>query len=52
MARMAESPQPAPTSLSFLAGGGEMGARMRAMDWSRTVLGWRSAKMRGPLTLG
>jgi len=36
---MAESPRPAPASLSFLAGGGEMGARMRAMDWSRTVLG-------------
>src|SRR5436305_13488232 len=24
---------------SFLAGGGEMGARMREMDWSRTSLG-------------
>ena len=26
-------------SLSFLAGGGEMGARMRALDWSKTSLG-------------
>src|SRR6476619_2722266 len=25
--------------LTFLAGGGEMGARMRAMDWSKTLLG-------------
>lgn len=25
--------------LSFLEGGGEMGARMRALDWSRTALG-------------
>ncbi|HUI14062.1 MAG TPA: ATP-binding protein [Xanthobacteraceae bacterium] len=25
--------------LSFLAGGGEMGAMMRAMDWSRTAIG-------------
>ncbi len=25
--------------LTFLAGGGEMGARMREMDWSRTALG-------------
>ncbi len=24
---------------SFLAGGGEMGARIRAMDWARTPLG-------------
>ena len=27
------------SNLSFLAGGGEMGARMRAHDWSRTSLG-------------
>src|SRR6185436_4860139 len=27
------------THLTFLAGGGEMGARMRDMDWSRTPLG-------------
>src|SRR6516225_3518399 len=26
-------------SLSFLAGGGEMGTRMRSMDWARTPLG-------------
>ncbi len=24
---------------SVFAGGGDMGARMRALDWSRTVLG-------------
>src|ERR1700733_3126803 len=27
------------SNLSFLAGGGEMGARMRALDWSKTPLG-------------
>src|SRR3984885_6506655 len=27
------------SNLSFLAGGGEMGARMRALDWSKTALG-------------
>src|SRR5215467_14457252 len=27
------------TQLTFLAGGGEMGERMRALDWSRTPLG-------------
>src|SRR5579863_3487180 len=27
------------TNLTFLAGGGEMGERMRALDWSRTSLG-------------
>jgi hypothetical protein len=27
------------TDLSFLAGGGEMGERMRAMDWSTTAVG-------------
>ena len=26
-------------SQTFLHGGGEMGSRMRAMDWSRTILG-------------
>ena len=26
-------------ALPFLAGGGEMGERMRALDWSRTPLG-------------
>jgi PAS domain S-box-containing protein len=30
---------PAGSSPSFLAGGGEMGARMRALDWSKTPLG-------------
>jgi signal transduction histidine kinase/DNA-binding response OmpR family regulator len=29
----------ASSSLAFLQGGGEMGARMRAMDWSKTPLG-------------
>lgn len=29
----------APADLNFLAGGGEMGARMRALDWSSTPLG-------------
>jgi signal transduction histidine kinase len=28
-----------PSELTFLAGGGEMGARMRELDWSRTALG-------------
>jgi PAS domain S-box-containing protein len=28
-----------PSQLTFLAGGGEMGARMRAMNWGRTSLG-------------
>jgi len=28
-----------PSELTFLAGGGEMGARMRAFDWSHTPLG-------------
>jgi PAS domain S-box-containing protein len=31
--------RPAPTELGFLAGGGEMGARMRALDWTKTPLG-------------
>ena len=29
----------APSSLAFLAGGGEMGARMREKDWTQTPLG-------------
>ena len=28
-----------PVQLDFLAGGGEMGARVRALDWSKTPLG-------------
>jgi PAS domain S-box-containing protein len=36
--RMDDLP-PSPRDLEFLAGGGEMGARMRALDWSRTPLG-------------
>ena len=31
------------SSSSFLEGGGEMGALMRSMDWSRTPLGPTSA---------
>ncbi|WP_208719586.1 PAS domain S-box protein [Corallococcus sicarius] len=34
----ASSPAPAP-SVSLLAGGGEMGARMRELDWAATPLG-------------
>jgi hypothetical protein len=30
---------PVPAELNFLSGGGEMGARMRAMDWSTTAVG-------------
>src|SRR5688572_11714145 len=36
------TPQPGPSHvppLSFLAGGGEMGARIRAFDWASTSLG-------------
>ena len=36
---MAKNPSRNQPSLSFLAGGGEMGARMRAIDWSNTPLG-------------
>ncbi len=37
---MAVAGDPRPSSeLGFLAGGGEMGARMRALDWTRTPLG-------------
>jgi PAS domain S-box-containing protein len=31
--------RPSPYALDFLAGGGEMGARMRALDWTQTPLG-------------
>jgi PAS domain S-box-containing protein len=34
-----DNPPPGPSNLAFLAGGGEMGARMRALDWSKTPLG-------------
>ena len=38
----------------FLAGGGEMGARMRSLDWSRTALGpverWPQS-LRSPLSM-
>src|SRR5579872_2275667 len=44
----------APTGLDFLRGGGEMGARMRAMDWARTPLGpiesWPQS-LRSPLSM-
>ena len=30
---------PGDTAVDFLLGGGEMGARMREMDWSQTALG-------------
>ena len=36
---MSGSPRAIPPNLSFLQGGGEMGERMRAMDWSKTALG-------------
>jgi hypothetical protein len=31
--------QDSTSALDFLGGGGEMGARMRALDWSGTALG-------------
>src|SRR5580698_1054630 len=34
---------PAPPQFDFLAGGGEMGARTRALDWTRTPLGTPAA---------
>jgi PAS domain S-box-containing protein len=44
----------APASKEFLAGGGEMGERMRALDWSRTPLGpvegWPQS-LRSPLSM-
>ncbi|HYG62706.1 MAG TPA: ATP-binding protein [Thermoanaerobaculia bacterium] len=36
---MSGHPHPADGSLAFLSGGGDMGARMRALDWRRTPLG-------------
>jgi len=36
---MNESPDPRNASATWLAGGGEMGERMRVLDWSRTALG-------------
>ncbi len=33
------TPSVDPSELTFLAGGGEMGARMRALDWSKTPVG-------------
>src|SRR5262249_31658217 len=38
-AALMDHPPPGSSSLAFLAHGGEMGARMRAMDWSTTPLG-------------
>src|SRR5262245_50000200 len=32
-------PSPSHSNFTFLQGGGEMGARMREMDWSQTPLG-------------
>ena len=29
-----------PATAAFLSGGGQMGARMRAHDWSSSPLGW------------
>src|SRR5689334_16451072 len=34
-----KTPSIDPAQLTFLAGGGEMGGRMREMDWSQTALG-------------
>ncbi len=36
---MLPAPHPENQSAAFLAGGGELGARMRAIDWSQTSLG-------------
>ena len=36
---MSADPRPRHTLPDFLQGGGEMGARIRAFDWSRTSLG-------------
>jgi hypothetical protein len=36
---MTERPSAQRSNLAFLQGGGEMGARMRDMDWSTTALG-------------
>jgi len=47
-------PGPVEEQLTFLAGGGEMGARMRAMDWSGTAVGpvegWPQS-LRSPLSM-
>ena len=44
------------SAFEFLAGGGEMGARMRALDWSATPLGdpsgWPQSLRRSPSKLG
>src|SRR5580765_8591180 len=37
--RMTESSSTSRPNLAFLQGGGEMGARMRALDWSKSPLG-------------
>jgi PAS domain S-box-containing protein len=37
--RMRRDDPPPASDVAFLAGGGEMGARMREIDWSRTSLG-------------
>ncbi len=34
-----EGPKVPPSDPAFLSGGGEMGERMRAFDWSETALG-------------
>ena len=39
MSRPPDSPLPTTDDLSWLSGGGEMGALIRSMDWSATPLG-------------
>jgi PAS domain S-box-containing protein len=39
LSHLMQTPSVDPSELTFLAGGGEMGARMRAHDWSTTPLG-------------
>ncbi|HEY4591132.1 MAG TPA: ATP-binding protein, partial [Thermoanaerobaculia bacterium] len=36
---MSQKPSPGSSGVPFLLGGGEMGARMRAVDWAKTSLG-------------
>ncbi|HEY2294650.1 MAG TPA: ATP-binding protein [Thermoanaerobaculia bacterium] len=36
---MSQEPSPESSGIPFLLGGGEMGARMRAVDWAQTSLG-------------
>ncbi|PYQ57101.1 MAG: hypothetical protein DMF53_23605, partial [Acidobacteria bacterium] len=36
---MSQKPSPGSSGVPFLLGGGEMGARMRAVDWAQTSLG-------------